>query len=117
MVHIVAAGGESDIHIRFGLLYLCAIAGVEQLKVGSAHCIVSYVVQYADKCCIRLAIDFLQFDRYKIYLIENSCREKIGSGIEAIQYFPFVSFHHRLQLKDITHQQDLFSAERFPEIA
>ena len=104
IVHVVAAGGESDVHIGFGLFYLCAIAGVEQLQVGSPHRIVSYVVQYADKCFIGLAIDSLQFDGYKVYLVEDSCREKIGGGVETVQYFPFISFHHRFQLKDVTYQ-------------
>ena len=104
IVHVVAAGGEGDVHIGFRLLYLCAVTGVEQLQVGSAHRIVSYVVQYADKNFVGLAIDGLQFNGDEVYLVEDPCGEKIGGGIETVQYFPFVSLHYRFQLKDVTYQ-------------
>ena len=117
IIHIIAAGGEGDVHIGFGLFYLCTVAGIEELQVGSAHCIAPYMVQYVDKYLVGLTVDGLQFNGHEVYLSEYSCREEIRGRIETVQYVPFVPFHYGFQLEYIAHQQDLFSAERLPEVA
>ena len=94
----------------------CSIC-IEQLQVGSAHCIAPYMVQYVDKYLVGLAVDGLQFNGHEVYLSEYSCREEIRGRIETVQYVPLVPFHYGFQLEYIAHQQDLFSAERLPEVA
>ena len=117
IIHIIAAGGEGDVHIGFGLFYLCTVAGIEQLQVGSAYCIAPYMVQHMDELAVCLPVYFLQFDGDKVYLAEYPGREEIRGRIETVQYVPFVPFHYGFQLEYIAHQQDLFSAERLPEVA
>ena len=38
-------------------------------------------------------------------------REKVGRGIEGLHQPPLVLFDDRLQLEDVTHQQELFASE------
>ena len=104
VVHIVTAGGEGDVHVGFRLLYLGAIAGVEQLKFGRADGIVADVVQHMDELAVCLPVYFLQFDGDKVYLAEYPGREEIRGRVESVQYLPFISFDDGFQLEHIAHQ-------------
>ncbi len=75
------------------------------------------MVEYAYKYRIGLSVYLLQFDGDEVYFTEYTGGEEIRSGIEAVQNLPFVIFYNRFQLKHIPDKQDLFSAERFAQIA
>ena len=115
-VHGVAAGGKGDIHILFRLLDGGAVAGVEQLEVGRPSCVGADMVEHAHKHGIGLPVHFGEFDGDQFDLAEHPGREEIGGGVEAVQDFPFIAFHHRFQLEDIAHKQKLLAAEGFPEV-
>ena len=117
VVHVVAAGGQGDVEVvGIGRLGGCGVAGVEQLEVSGAGGVVADVIQHADELRVALAIHLLQFDRYQFYLAEYTGREEIGRGVEAVQDVALVSLHHRLQLEDIAHEQQLLAAEGFAQV-
>ena len=74
------------------------------MKFGRADGIVADVVQHMDEFAVRLPVYFLQFDGDKVYLTEYPGREEIRSRIEAVQYFPLISFHNGFQLEHIAYQ-------------
>ena len=61
------------------------------------------MVQNADKDFVCLAIDLFKFNGNKVYLVENPCREKVRSRIEAVQDFPLIAFHYRFELENIAY--------------
>ena len=74
------------------------------------------MVQHADELRVALAIHLLQFDRYQFYLAEYTGREEIGRGVEAVQNVALVGLHHRLQLENVAHEQQLLAAEGFAQV-
>ena len=116
VVHVVAACGQGNVHVGFRLDNRRTVSGVQQLQVSSSGRIASYVVQYPDKLRVILPVYLLQFDGHQFYLAEYPCRKEIRSRVEAVQYFPLIPLDDRLQLKDIAHQQHLFTAEGFAQV-
>ena len=115
-VHRVASGGEGDVHIALAFLDFGAVAGIQQLQVDGSGGVRSDMVEHAHECFICLSIYFSQLDGHQLDFVEDSCREEVWSGVEAVEDFPFVTLHHRLQLIHITHQQNLLASERFTHI-
>ena len=112
VVHVVAAGGQGDVEVvGIGGFGSRGVARVEQLEVGGTGGVVADVVQHADELRVALAVYLLQFNRHQLYLAEDTGREEVGRGVEAVQDVALVGLHHRLQLEDIAHEQQLLAAE------
>jgi len=62
------------------------------------------MVEDTDEYRVCLSIYFLKFDRDQVYLTEHSGREKVRSGIEAVQNFPLIVLYNGFELEDISHQ-------------
>ena len=84
--------------------------------LGGAGGIVADVVQHADELRVALAVHLLQLDRHQFYLAEYTGREEVGRGVEAVQDVALVGLHHRLQLEDVAHEQQLLAAEGFAQV-
>ena len=74
------------------------------MQVCSSGCIGADMVEDTDEYRVRLSIYFLKFDRDEVYLSEHSGREKVGSGIEAVQNFPLIVLYNGFQLEDVSYQ-------------
>ena len=73
-------------------------------------------VENGDELRILLAVNLGELDAYELHLAEDMSREEIRRGIEAGEDVAFVGFHNRLQLIDVTDEQQLFAAEGLTEI-
>ena len=116
-IHGIPAGGEGDGKLGITLVELGAYPLVEQLKVLSLCLTGSDMVEDADEDRVALAINLLEFDADELELLEDLGIEEEAAAIERIQQFAVLLLHHRFQLVDVAHQQELFSAERFPHVA
>ena len=111
-IHLVAAGGEGDVHIFVSRLELGEIAGVQDVQVPALGGIVPNLIQDRDEGLVLLPIDLAQFDRHQIYLLEDAGGEEKGAGVEEAQYFFLVGGHDRLQLENIADEKQLLPPER-----
>ena len=81
-IHLVAAGGEGDVHIFVSRLELGKITGVQYVQIPTLGGIVPYLVQDRDEGLVLLPIDLAQFDRHEVYLLEDAGGEEKGAGVE-----------------------------------
>ena len=74
------------------------------------------MVQHADEGRVALPVHLLKLDGHEVNLAEHPCREEERAGVEAVQDFLLITLHHRLQLVDVAHQQQLLAAEGLAQV-
>ena len=117
IVDLVATGCQGNREIILIAIVLRYIAAVQCCELFASSRVVAYLVQNLDKAAVLLAVDRLQLDRHQGHLVEHPGRKEIGIGIEAAQNIAHVGRHHRLQLIDVAHQQQLLATERQAHVA
>ena len=94
-----------------------AYALVEQLQVLTLCLTGSDMVEDADEDGVALAIHLLEFDADELELLEDLGIEEEAAAVERIQQFAVILLHHRFQLIDVAHQQELLSSEWLSHVA
>ena len=116
-VNRVASCGKSNGKVIFNLLEIRVATLIQPGHVGSRGPIDSHTIQQCDEIIVTLTVNLAQLYGNQVNQFKGSRIEKEKVLVISPEDVTRVMSHDRLQLEDITHEQQLFAAEGLTHVA